>query len=244
MKTYLLATVSGAALLAASAASAADMPVKARPMVAAPWTWTGAYIGVNLGAALPRVGYHDIEAGSGQLAFLAGEFFAFSNWRVTFGGQAGYNWQMGNVVVGVEGDLNWIDGQQSTTIPALFGPPTVFVNSNFTWFATARGRLGWAVDRALLYATGGVAVARISSQWGFPGVVPFFSHDETRATWVAGAGFEYMLTRNVTAKVEGLYSDFGSTDYLPISGASLGGTYRSSFTNKLTVVRSGLNWKW
>jgi outer membrane immunogenic protein len=231
------------ALAVATGASAADLPAKAPPAAVAAWSWAGAYVGMSAGAARPRTGYFDLGSDCCQLAFPPGEFFAFSNWRATVGLQAGYNWQFGNWVVGVEADVNWIDGK-STNAPANGQLFTPFMNADVSWFATARGRLGWAVGRGLFYGTGGVLVARLSNQWGLfnTSQTPPFSYEETRATWVAGLGVEYMVTQNWTFRIEGLHSDFGFSPIQTLTG--FGATYQSRFTNRLTVLRGGVNWKW
>lgn len=243
LKKTLLATASIVALTAATTVSAADLPVKAtRPALAA-WNWTGGYIGVSLGAGKHRSSFFDLgDPTCCQLAFSNQEFLSLDRWAFTAGGQAGYNWQFGNVVTGVEADLSWIE-KSSTTIPAdFFGGAPVFANSDFRWFATVRGRLGWALSNTLLYATGGLAVARLSNGWGLVGQTPSFSYDETRATWVVGGGVEHMLTQHWTVRVEALHSDFGTSPIQTITGFA--GNYQSKFTNSLTVVRGGLNWKW
>jgi outer membrane immunogenic protein len=242
-KKSLLATGSIVALTAATAVSAADLPVKARPPAVVTWNWTGPYIGVNAGAAKHRSHFFDFgDPTCCQLAFTNQQFFSTNRWRGTVGGQAGYNWQFGNVVTGVEADINWI-GKSSATIPSdFFGAAPVFTNADINWFATARGRLGWAFSNTLVYATGGLAVARLSNSWGFVGQTPYFSYEATKATWTVGGGIEHMLTKNWTARAEVLYADFGTSPIQTISGFA--GNYQSKFTNALTIVRGGLNWKW
>jgi outer membrane immunogenic protein len=68
------------------------------------------------------------------------------------------------------------------------------------------------------------------------------SSSTTRAGWIAGGGVEYMLARNWTAKIEGLYAGFGNST---VAGQSaLLSTYRSRFAHEVATVRGGLNWKW
>jgi outer membrane immunogenic protein len=71
-----------------------------------------------------------------------------------------------------------------------------------------------------------------------------FTNSETRTGWVAGGGVEYMFTRNWTAKIEGLFADFGSTDVTVLNPAGLSGPYTSRFQHTVTTVRAGVNWKW
>jgi opacity protein-like surface antigen len=199
---------------------------------------------VNLGAGRNSSGFFELGGPQGLLAFPAGEFFRSDNWGFTIGGQAGYNWQFGNVVAGVEADINWLDGKTSATLDSPFHSLPVSASTEMDWFATFRGRLGLAFSRTLIYATGGLAVAHVSNEWGLAGIEPRFRYDDTRSTWVVGGGLEYMMTKNWTVRVEGLFADFGDTPITTISGPALGGTYNSKFTHKLTTVRGALNWKW
>jgi outer membrane immunogenic protein len=188
MRAVTIAAVAGSALLAGvAAAAAADMPVKAPPLAPAPaFSWTGFYVGANVGGAwsqggsdaytgplfpgfivLPPVaavptlvpGLIDTLPGAGTTSGFIG------------GVQAGYNWQVKQFVFGVEVDASGTDLKGSTasasrTLGApLFAPPvtqTVTVDfGRIDWMASFRGRLGLAVDRALFYVTGGAAVAEI-----------------------------------------------------------------------------------
>ena len=246
----LLASVSSAALI--SAAAAADMPAKAPPPILAPvMSWTGPYIGLNLGAAWNRAEFSDLgnsTAGGIRYEFprsISDPFWSPDSARFTLGAQAGYNYQLGNFVLGIEGDVNWVDGKTSTT----FLPPIVGVAVNATsdlkWMATIRGRVGLAFSQVLVYGTGGVAFAHFSDNWGLADLgANEFSNSETQTGWVAGGGVEYMFARNWTAKVEGLYADFGSTDLTVINPGGQSGPYTSRFQHTVATVRAGLNWKW
>jgi outer membrane immunogenic protein len=189
MKKLAIATVAGSALLAGIVtASAADMAYKAAPvpMAPAPFSWTGFYIGANVGGAwTPNSGGSDFgplfppfavlppavaipTIIPGQLDVLAG---GGRRSGVIGGGQVGYNWQVNQFVLGVEADavgtgLKGTTGTASRTIGApIFAVPvtqTVTVDfGHIEWMATFRGRAGFAVDRALFYVTGGAAVAEI-----------------------------------------------------------------------------------
>ena len=189
MKKLAIAAVAGSALLAGIVtASAADMAVKARPipMAPAPFSWTGFYIGANVGGAWTGdnggsdfgplfPGFIVLAPNAviptvfpGQLASLDG---GGRQSGVIGGGQIGYNWQVNQFVLGFEADaqgtgLNGSSGSATRT----FGPPLILATVNQTvtvdfghidWMASFRGRAGFAVDRALFYVTGGAAVAGI-----------------------------------------------------------------------------------
>jgi outer membrane immunogenic protein len=242
MKAKLLATVSALAL--STAASAADIPVKAPPAAAVVWSWAGPYIGVNAGVARHRSKFFDLgDPACCAFAFPAGTLFHTANKSgLTAGVQAGYNWQFGNVVFGVEADGNWVDGKSRTNLNSPFqGPLTV--NADLDWYASVRGRFGFAFSRALVYVTGGVAFAQVSNDWGLVAIPqPRFNYKDTRATGIIGGGVEYMLTRNLLARVEGFYANFGTSPIATLNG--FGGNYRSNFTHTLAVVRGGMSWKW
>jgi outer membrane immunogenic protein len=244
LRSYLLATASSAALI--GSAAAADLPVKAQPAPTV-WSWAGPYIGLNLGVAWNHAEFSDnIGSNSIRLAFADADSQPFWSPTVagfTAGGQAGYNWQTGNIVYGIEGDMNWVDAKATALFSAGSG---VTANTKLDWIGTVRGRVGVTFSRALLYGTGGLAVAHFYDAWGFTGIGGNdFVNDIVRAGWTAGGGVEYMVTRNWTARAEVLYADFGSntlTAVNPPGGG--GGTYTSTFRHTTTTARAALNWKW
>jgi outer membrane immunogenic protein len=218
MKKLLLAGVALTGLVAgAGAVSAADLPARTAPIapVAVPavpiFTWTGFYAGVNAGYGwqnnedssffVPAGTFGPGTAG-GIVSFADDEGDGFVG-----GGQIGYNYQMGTFVIGVEADLQWADLGGSdglATFPASF--PGTFVpagaGGGVDWFGTVRARLGFAFDRALIYATGGFAYGGTDN-----GDTGFFDDggDDTRTGWALGGGVEYAFTQNLTFGLEGLW---------------------------------------
>ena len=216
MKKLLLAGVALIALGSVSA-SAADiqrrqvMPAKAPVYMAPPYNWTGFYVGINGGGAW---GSSDFSA-----PFPTG---AFDLSGALVGGTVGYNWQMGQFVFGVEGDIDWSNVRGST---ACGGTSCETKND---WLATARGRLGYAFDRFLPYVTGGAAFGNIKTN--IPGVG---STSDTNVGWTVGGGIEAAVAGPWTAKVEYLYVDLGR------GGSILG----SDAKFNANVVRAGLNYR-
>ena len=189
MKKLAIAAIAGSALLTGIVtASAADMAVKAAPipMAPEPFSWTGFYVGANVGGAwTPNNGGSDFgplfppflvlapQAAiptliPGQLDALVG---TGRQSGVIGGGQIGYNWQVNQFVLGVEADAvgSGLNGS-SASATRSFGPPILLATVNQTvtvdfgkidWMATFRGRAGFAVNQALFYVTGGAAVASI-----------------------------------------------------------------------------------
>jgi outer membrane immunogenic protein len=113
---------------------------------------------------------------------------------------AGYSVQLGNnVVAGIEGDGTY--GKQNGS----GGTPNTSVEND--WNGTVRGRLGYAMDRFMVYGTGGVAVGKVEASEGGT------SDSNTAVGWTAGGGVETALTDKVIGRVEYRYTDFGSDTY-------------------------------
>lgn len=240
MKKHLILAATAVAL-AGAAAQAADlrMPVKAPvPVAATIYNWTGFYIGVNGGFGGDKDKY-PIELGGvsiGDLNLTSSGGFG--------GGQIGYNYQTGNWVFGLEGDVQGADirGELTANVGGL---ASLNAGSKIDFFATARGRVGYAWDRVLLYATGGYAYAHANSFINVAAggiVAPGFgtggSVNSDHNGWVAGGGVEYAMTQNLTFKTEYQYLNF---ERRTLISDGLG----DSLSLKPTVhtVRAGLNWK-
>jgi outer membrane immunogenic protein len=191
------------------------------------FTWTGFYVGVNAGygwstgevsVTVPGVGTFDAEDEGGLVA----------------GGQIGYNYQIGSFVVGLETDLQYADiGRNYEVINAgLVGVPGfVEIEDGDNYFGTVRARLGVAFDRALVYATGGLAYGDMG---GFG--------DETSVGWTVGGGLEYAFTNSLSAKVEGLYVNLEEENDDFVADLPAGSTI-SGDNSEFGVVRAGLNFK-
>jgi high affinity Mn2+ porin len=245
--TPLLALI--ALLRATGAAAAADVsaatPVKAPPL----YDWTGFYTGAHVGYA---TGSSDWTAQNTAAPGpdISGTTDLFSRAGGLEGGiQAGYNLMLpSRVVLGFETDVtfpnNYFNGASSFATPAL-GQASTAEAVEFT--ATARGRLGYAVDRWLIYGTGGLAFAydelsrtqEVGTPTGgtaIPGTVE--SQMLGRVGWVAGAGFEYGFAPKWTAFAEYLFSDFGDhSNFYPQ------GVQRIDSDLALQEFRLGLNYR-
>jgi outer membrane immunogenic protein len=203
MTRFVLGVVALIAAGWAMSAQAADMNYGSR----APYTvnqplnaysWAGPYIGGNLGYA-----WGSVENNPTKPSGFAG------------GVQAGYNWQSGPWVFGVEGDLQ-ATGADDTFAPWKFSNP---------WFGTVRGRAGYAFSNIYLYGTGGLAFGELRAET--------FGLSDTSAGWTVGAGAEFGLVQNWTAKIEYLYVDLSNSNF-SITGVSNG--YRFG------LVRAGVNY--
>src|SRR6202042_171075 len=148
------------------------------------------------------------------------------------GGQAGYNWQTGAFVLGVETDFDGTTVSKSFNnvgtpfagagVPAILAGDFLSVNGKaaLSWLGTTRARIGFVVapdNRLMIYGTGGVAYGGGTSNFSaFDSTTGSFftgSPSSTRVGWVAGAGVEYAITNNITIKGEYLYADLGSSNF-------------------------------
>lgn len=216
MKRYYLAGV--AALALASAANAADLsrPMLTKaPMYAPFYNWTGLYAGINGGGAFGSSKWGNPSTGS----------FDVSGGLV--GGTLGYNWQYNQFVFGLEGDMDWadIDGNTNRVAGA---------QAKADWLATVRGRVGYAFDRWMPYFTGGLAIGDVKAN--VPG---FAGATSTQTGFAVGAGLEFALAPNWTAKVEYLYVDLGNFN----CGANCGGFNPDKVDFTANIVRGGVNYR-
>ncbi len=200
LTTLALAAATTMAIIGVAAAADVTRPVFAP--TAAGIDWSGFYLGFNGGGGF---GQEDCESCStGANDFSISGLFA--------GGQAGFNWQTGMMVLGIEGDiqLSSVHGLCNGSSECS-GPPQLTVQ-DLDWFGTVRGRLGWLTGGDWMpYVTGGLAFGhgtRNTSSGGGD------TATATHTGWVAGIGVERMLPMNWSAKIEYQYIDFGSANYV------------------------------
>jgi outer membrane immunogenic protein len=268
------AFVSSILIAGALPAAAADLPVKARPMVpvVTAYNWTGCYIGGNVGGKWVRTsGSVDVAATGTGVGLGAPGRVVFGEADSTTwiaGGQVGCNYQApgSNWVFGLEGDFDWHRWSRSSITGA--GVPFPFVagdifDVNSRWQASARGRIGYAWDRLMIYATGGGAFTEVTVGTNFiattAGGITFpatvVSEGKTLFGWTVGGGLEYAFTNNFSAGVEGRYTWYGTQTYngglvatvfTPGIAAPGGFTFAAATqTYKLDTfeVMGKLNWK-
>jgi len=226
MKRLFLAGV--AALATATmmgAASAADisrrqeMPWKA-PAFYAPYNWTGFYLGINGGGGWGRSEWTNASGSTGGFDVSGG----------LAGGTIGYNWQLGQWVFGLEGDIDWSDIRGSTSSGICSGTSCETRND---WLGTGRIRIGYAFDRFLPYVTGGVAFGDVKAT-----VAGLGSSTDTNTGWTVGGGVEAAIAGPWTAKIEYLYVDLGNNSCS--SGFCASSTNADFHTN---IVRGGINYR-
>ena len=233
-----IAFAAAAALaLGTVSASAADMAArytKAPVAVAAVYNWTGFYIGADVGYGWGR--------STGTLANAAGAFpvpYSLDPSGVIGGGFVGFNYQISNVVLGVEADWQASDLNESGNF-LLGGVPTYAIGTKVKDYGSVRGRLGLAFDRWMVFGTGGFAWGSWDTSYGFIGAPAFVTSSvSSHAGWTAGAGVEYAFTDNWLARAEYRYTDLGRASF--VSAA----TNSSELGNRVTIndVRVGIAYK-
>ena len=217
------------------AASAADLPVKApyRAVQPVPFTWTGLYIGASGGLITQGTTGTDLDG----FWDTAGDQYGITGHGGIFGINVGYNYQMGNIVLGLEADIAASSLDNSLTTAGGLG-----LSSKLNSLGTVRGRIGYAFDRALLYATGGFAYGHVENN-----AYSTFTTSHNSSTsgfqtgWTVGGGLEYAFTNNWTVRVEGLYVDLSTTTGSISTDGSVG--CRFGFKNTYSLARLGVNYK-
>ncbi len=265
----LVAVAGSAALADGMVVRAAPPPPPPPPPVVdrcAPGPWTGFYVGGNIGWAQLDGEFNDHDKFFSDRRRFSDEEDAF-----TAGVQSGYNLQCGNVVFGIESDINWVDFDDDNDHRGhnRYGTSHRFnTERSMDWFGTIRGRIGWTNDRIMVYATAGAAYAElerkwrgIGGAWNDSGKWGWSDHhrdsDDVNWGWTAGGGIEWLWSPNMSFKAEALWIDFedGSSrnkftfDRGPCSQKC--GNYDRHFDkhgrfdhdDDMVVVRVGLNYK-
>ena len=270
-KTVLMSAIALGAM--AVTASAADMPARGPAVAPAPYvaplfTWTGFYVGLNAGAA-----WHGNDNCPGLYTYSGGvigsRINAFApacnsdNTAFTGGVQAGFNWQMGSVVVGLEGDINWIGNDSKRGFNNYVGPA---IGTNITNYSldgnpqsnmlgSIRGRLGWSFDRAMLYITGGAAfrnsgsdevIYAYNSVTGANVAAYAVNSGRNNVGWSLGGGLEWAFTNNVSLKLEYLHSQFNTGDgvYLTTRDGYTAYAFRGDNNrDSVDIARLGINYR-
>ena len=236
-------------LVATSISFAADLPQPAPAIAPAPYVpppapvynWSGPYIGGNGGYGWATfTGTASVVGGSGAGTSVTSSHNADGG---IAGGQIGFNWQIQSLVLGAEADMQWSGQSETQTELSCLGLCSISGNGGIDWFGTARARVGFAVDRVLVYGTGGLAWAHTFSDVsvsGFGVTANLASLSSAGLGLTAGAGVEVGITPWLSAKVEYLFLDFSSgSASSPVN--VLGGTVTDTGSMKDSIVRAGLN---
>jgi outer membrane immunogenic protein len=213
-----LATSAGAADLGSPYRGGSMKDGPAPVAYARPFSWTGLYVGAQVGYAWGNTDATGVVQGANQ-----SYNYDTSGW--VGGGHAGYNWQNQNLVFGIETDIEGSSLSGSGT-----GSRGLAHDTDINWMGSLRGRLGIAYDRTLFYATAGWAYGDVNVS----NAVASFS--EVRNGWTAGVGVEHAYSERMTMRLEYRYTDLGSTSF---AGA---GTTDNSDVN-FHAIRAGVSFK-
>lgn len=211
-------------LTVSTCAQAADLAPSPAPVpTPAAYNWNGLYLGLNAGGVFGS----EANTASGGVSASANQNLP----GFVGGAQIGVNYQTGAVVWGFEADFDASTQNGSLPSGVLSG------TSQMPWFGTLRGRLGLAFDRFLIYGTAGGAAGELRSNFTVP--IGTASTTVTYGTWTAGAGIEYGITDNLSARAEYLYLDTGNV------GTGSIGPPTATITTRLkdNLVRAGLNYR-
>ncbi|GAB1580615.1 outer membrane protein [Phyllobacterium phragmitis] len=205
MKVTHFIAASAIALFAATGAKAADAVIAQEPTpeyTPPVFTWTGAYIGAQVGYGWGKSEGDVADTFSTELkpdGFLGGIY-------------GGYNWEAGNnIVLGLDADISYADLQEEADF--FDGGTYLFTGeSKLRWEGAVRARAGYAVDRFLPYIAGGVAFGEVEHNANINGV-SILDDKKTQTGWTLGAGVDYAATDNLIVRFEYRYTDLGDEDY-------------------------------
>ena len=232
--------------LGTAAAGAADLAVKAPPPAPVPvFSWTGFYVGANIGGAWSNNRWTDT-------VFLT-NFNNGNNGVFIGGGQIGGNYQVGSFVIGGEWDFDWAANNNNNTGVVIPGVGNVVVTNNNRWITTVAARFGWAVDHLLIYGKAGggwvgtnnLTVTNLNTGVSFTcGTFTTFTNcGNSTGGWLLGAGFEYAFTNNWTVKAEYDYLGLGSRTFvLPVGSPFLPGDTFTSNNRNVQTFKIGVNY--
>ena len=248
--------------LVAGPATAADVLTHAPVPAPAPSSWNGGYVGITAGGAWSAFATTTSTGVNPETPFsngsivgavnAAGANSAKTNGFAT-GIEAGYNWQNGPFLLGVEADLqslhlNGAASSGAVRYPNMSGQFFTTAYTGINWLMTARARAGLVAENgALVFVTGGLAVTHLNTDYVFSpadGVLESAKLDATRAGYAIGAGGETPLTDRLSVKAEYLYvkfSDATISGSLPAGGSAQAFTHTTSFA--ANILRLGLNYR-
>jgi len=238
MKKLLVAGIA-ATMFCVAPANAADMPVKAQVYKTAPpvMSWTGCYIGANAGGGWGNSSWTDVSP-PGPSANIGDPNFS----GALGGAQIGCNYQSGVWVFSVEG--MWDFANLTGNVPNPLNSQNI-EQTKTDWLGTATARLGYAVDRSLLYVKGGAAWVHDDRTRINPANSFDFHDARTSVGWTAGAGAEYMFAPQWSVKLEYNYIDLGNiNDTLTCRGVGCPvGSDFLTIRERIHLVLVGLNYR-
>lgn len=222
------------------------------------YNWSGFYIGGTAGADSSRFDMHTVaQPGSLLDPIQANAVNYAGNQKMNASGflagiEGGYNWQRSGLLLGLEADIESLDINTNTNSGAIPYPNrperqfvlTVYGNNN--WLSTIRPRLGFIKNNWLFYATGGLGITYLQSDFLFSNNANSFESsrvNKLKAGYVLGAGAEAGLTKQVSLKAEYLFTNFGNTNAYGMHHARPGQTFANVVNLKSNILRIGVNYR-
>jgi outer membrane immunogenic protein len=223
-----------------SAVLAADMPVKAPMPPPPPFSWTGFYIGGNIGGGW--VQHHVTDTITGL------DFSRTSDAVFIAGGQVGFNYQMGGFVLGVEGDFDWAGNNNNNgagvIVPGVVG--TIVASTRDRWISTIAARFGFAADHWLFYAKAGggwVGASNLTLTNLATGASITGGGSRSASGLLVGAGVEYAFTNNWTVKLEYDFLNLDTRSFIvPVGAPFLVGDIFATRNRNVQEFKVGFNY--
>jgi len=209
--------------------------------------WSGPYAGIQAGYGWGEADANTeldsiiiVGSRSDPINLDAGEEGSIAAEGVLGGLHAGYNLQWDGLVLGIEGDAELTDMDGDTDVlPDVTDPAIARQEKEYDWLASLRVRAGHAMDRVLVYATGGLAFGDVDMSFSFNDGGFSESETETAFGWTIGGGLDYALTDALSLRVEYRYTDLEDTSF-----SGIGETIEADYTyeNEFHAVRGGVSW--
>ncbi|MDE2105103.1 MAG: porin family protein [Patescibacteria group bacterium] len=205
--------------------------------------WNGLYIGGNVGGGRGHVSVTDTDGG------VAPGPFDYGVTNAMVGVDAGYNWQNGNLVYGVEGDLGYMGSWGAGTIGSSHAGHVQNLTLDSGAYGDITGRVGWGDDSTLFYLKGGLAFFSGSARQTTTAPGYATTGTGTFTGWTAGVGIEHYISPNLSVKAEYQHYGFGgqggnqtATAYDPKDMTPNGYVFNNSTTASFDVIKVGLNY--
>ncbi len=195
--------------------------------------FAGMYVGAHIGYAEHELSIHD------QLSGWTGDD---EDGSFTGGLVSGYNIQCGRLLIGYEGDINFLDSDPTI---AVGGGISTTLNGNVDWYGTSRLRLGLVHnDNVLIFVSGGLAYGEVDHTLASPALNFRRSDSDTQYGWTLGGGVEFLRAGNWTFRAEGYYVDLGEeTESYDAGGCGLACRARVEWEDEFWTARVGLTYK-
>lgn len=240
MRSISRAGLAAALMIVAGNANAADPAIRMAPAPApAFFSWTGGYVGLQAGYSFGRDKTAEYLTATGAFTGLQWSYKANS----ALGGlYAGANYQFGSIVLGADADISY-----TNTSGGFVDPPALPLNPGGAgrlthhWAGALRARAGFAYDRLLIYAAGGLAFGSFKYRYTNGTTLVNETTTSTRTGWTVGGGVEYAFTNNWIGRAEYRFTNFGKFYYASVT--AFPGLLTGSQNPRFHTLRAGISYK-